>query len=156
MKGTTVSKMDRKEGHGAEYNKEAEASKGQGKGRNKGQQTHAKPPPAVPGDQDPPAATRRGRGEPDSGGREWGKGQGSAKNTLVIQWVPDARGEYAQYCGSREQTNIPGDAPICRGGWTWEELRLHLNHRCGSGGQERVQGAVQGPPKKARWKHSRI
>ncbi len=70
MEGTTASKMDRRKERGTEYNK--------GEGRNKGPQTHAKPPPAVPGDQvsgDRDASPPRGRGreEPDSRGRQWGK-----------------------------------------------------------------------------------
>ncbi len=46
--------MDKREGRETEYNKEA--------GRNKGLQTHAKPPPAAPGDRDvpPPQGGERG------------------------------------------------------------------------------------------------
>jgi hypothetical protein len=53
MEGTTASKMDKRGGRGTVYNKEA--------GRNKGLQTHAKPPPAAPGDRDAPPH-REGKG----------------------------------------------------------------------------------------------
>jgi hypothetical protein len=62
-----------------------------------GEQTHAKPPPAAPGDRgsgnrDPPPP-RRGRGEPQIvAGTSGGRGRGQLKIQLMIQRVQDIRG----------------------------------------------------------------
>jgi hypothetical protein len=81
--GTTASKTDRRKEHGTEYNK--------------GPQTHAKAPPAAPGDlgsgeQDasPPRGGEEGSQIVAGANRRWGRGQ--LKIQLVIQRVQDAIG----------------------------------------------------------------
>jgi hypothetical protein len=87
--GTTASKTDRREENGTECCK--------GKERDKGEQTHAKPPPAAPGDlgsgdQDANPPRRRGGGSQIVAGTSGGRGRGQLKIQLVIQRVQDARG----------------------------------------------------------------
>jgi hypothetical protein len=87
--GTTASKMVRREEYGTECNKR--------RGRDKGPQTHAKPPPTAPGDlgsgdQDATPPRGGGRGSRIVAGTSWGRGRGQLKIQLIIQRVQDARG----------------------------------------------------------------
>jgi hypothetical protein len=62
----------------------------------RGEQTHAKPPPTAPadlgsGDRSPPPLEEEGRA-PDSSRGQWGRGRGQLKIQLMIQRVQDVRG----------------------------------------------------------------
>jgi hypothetical protein len=74
--------MDRKEEYKAEQGEETDASKGRGKegSRGGGQRTQAKPPPTAAGCQEPLATPV-------------GEGRGRGQLQLMIQRIPDARGE---------------------------------------------------------------
>jgi hypothetical protein len=92
MEGILTSHMDRKEKYGMEQSEETDASKGQGKRRNREQQTQAKPPPGAVGDRDPAPP-------PGGEGGCWimvtasgERGRGQLKIQLMIQRIPDTRG----------------------------------------------------------------
>jgi hypothetical protein len=67
------------------------------RGGDSSEQTHAKPPPAAPGDlgsgdRDAPPPRRRGEGPQIVAGTSGGQGRGQLKIQLMIQQVQDVQG----------------------------------------------------------------